>query len=66
LIAYYRAQDCVDAAYSSFIEEGEKLFQIVTYGSSTRVTQGVVSQTIRFDKKTAEKLVTLLTKEFSL
>ncbi|MDR3364077.1 MAG: methionyl-tRNA formyltransferase [Clostridiales Family XIII bacterium] len=62
----YRVQDPVDASYSTFIENGDKLFQIVTYGSSTREVKGVVSQSIRFDKAMAKQLVELLTKEFSL
>jgi hypothetical protein len=56
----------VNAAYFFFDDAGEKYFQIDTYGSPDREVQGVPSQKVQFDKKTAEILIEILKKGFKL
>jgi len=57
-------QDEVYATYCIFEKNGEKYFQIDTYGSENREYVGQSSQKIQFDKKFAKELVTLLINEF--
>lgn len=45
---------------------GEKVLQIDTFGSSHREFQGKVSQSVQFDRKSAEKLFRILKEEFQL
>ena len=59
-----RKQDIVKATYSVNIEEG--LFQIETYGSSSRQNPDSASQTIQMDKESAQQLIALLEKELFL
>ncbi|MCH5277993.1 MAG: hypothetical protein J1E80_09220 [Desulfovibrionaceae bacterium] len=59
-------QDIVNATYHSFILEGQKYFQIDSYGKANREIPGKVSQTMQFDKEFAEKLVILLKQEFQI
>lgn len=59
-------QDVVSATYHSFILEGQKFFQIDSYGKSTREHPNKVSQTIQFDKAFAEEFIMLLKQEFQI
>ena len=59
-----RKQDIVKATYSVNVEEG--LFQIETYGSSSRQNPDSASQTIQMDKESAQQLISLLEKELFL
>ncbi|OLS33756.1 methionyl-tRNA formyltransferase [Bacillus sp. MRMR6] len=57
----------VDATYTIFKDNsGEVYFQIDTYGSSQRQILGKISQSIQFDKSTAQELVKLLKEEFKI
>jgi hypothetical protein len=56
-------QDKTSAKYCVFEENGNKYFQIDTYGSEDRECPGKVSQTIRFDETIAKKLVSILIEE---
>ena len=55
-----------EATYSVFLENGEKFFQIDTYGSEGRQLKDKVSQSVQFDKESALELVGILIKEFML
>lgn len=59
-----RKQDIVKATHSVNVEEG--LFQIETYGSSSRQNPDSASQTIQMDKESAQQLIALLEKELFL
>lgn len=59
-----RKQEVVKATYSVNTNEG--LFQIETYGSSSRQNPDKVSQTFQIDKESARQLIALLEKELSL
>jgi hypothetical protein len=52
------------ATYCIFEKDGEKYFQIDTYGSPNREDTWKSSQNIRFDGKFAKELVSLLINEF--
>jgi hypothetical protein len=54
------------ATYTSFEENGNKFFQIDTYGSEERIMKEKISQTVQLNKKMAEKLVEVLRKEFNI
>ncbi|MBU9714115.1 hypothetical protein [Evansella tamaricis] len=56
----------VDASYTSFSSNGEKYFQIDTYGTSDRKFQGKISQSFQFNQETAENIIRLLKKEFNI
>jgi len=58
--------DVVYATYHFFEYAGEKYFQLDTYGKPTREVTTQPSQKIQFDKKTTEKLIELLSKEFDI
>lgn len=60
----FRKQDIRDTTYASTVVEGEKLFQIQTYGAEG--STGSVKQTIQFDKQRAQELIDILKKEFNL
>lgn len=55
-----------EAKYTVFEKNGEKIFQIDTYGSATRKITEKISQSVQFDRKMARYLVNLLVKEFDL
>lgn len=57
--------DTVDATYTVFEKNGDKFFQIDTYGRSSRDIPGKLSQTIQLNKKSALRLIELLSKTFS-
>ena len=60
--ATYSVHEVVDATYSTFMKNGEKYFQIETYGK-----KGLrANQYIQLDKKNAIELIELLKKEFNL
>lgn len=54
------------ATFSVFEEDGQKYFQIDTFGTEDRVMREKVSQAIQIDKSMAKKLVDILRNEFSL
>jgi len=55
----------VDAEWSVIeTETGVKLLQISTFGSDTRVSQPKVSQTLQFDRDTAQELISVLGQVF--
>lgn len=56
----------VQATYTVFEKNGEKYFQIDTYGSPDREMPEKISQSIQVDKKMAEYLINLLKAEFKL
>ncbi len=56
----------VHATYTVFEMDGEKYFQIDTYGKNEREMPEKISQTIQFDKESAKFIVELLKKEFDL
>jgi hypothetical protein len=55
-----------NGTYTDFEYNGKKYFQIDTYGSEDRKMTEKISQSIQFDKETAEFLIDLLKKEFNL
>ena len=60
----FRKQDSRETSYSSTILDGEKLFQIQTYGAEG--SSGSAKQTIQFDKQRAEELIYILKNEFNI
>ena len=56
----------VFSTYTIFEKDNNKILQIDTYGKNSRETPEKISQSIQFDKKTAQFLVNLLTQEFGL
>jgi hypothetical protein len=57
-------QGVVPAKYCIFEKDGEKFFQIDTYGSPDRKYVEQASQTIQFNRKFAKELIEILIKEF--
>lgn len=55
-----------ETTYSVDWLNGEKMFQIQSYGSSTRQIKGKVSQVLQFNKQQAIELIEILKKEFLL
>ena len=58
--------DEVPATYTVFSQNGEKYFQIDTYGREEREFSKKSSQIIQLDKKSAISLIELLVHEFNL
>ena len=58
--------DKVYTTYTIFEKAGEKYFQLDTYGRIDRENPEKISQSIQFDRETAQYLVNLLTREFGL
>ena len=56
----------VYATYSTFDSCGKHYVQIDTYGKIDRENPEKISQSIQFDKQTAEFIVELLKKEFDI
>ncbi len=56
----------VQATYTVFEVEGKKYFQIDTFGREERKIPGKTSQSIQFDRETAEYLLDLLKREFNI
>jgi len=65
-LAYVGQQKQADATFSVVELDGERFFQIDTYGSSDRQLVGKRSQSLRLSRDAASKLVRLLQTEFSL
>lgn len=53
-----------EASYTVFEMNGERYFQIDTYGTRGRKEQGKVSQVLQFDEESVKLLIKLLTTEF--
>ena len=64
--ARYSIQEEVEAKYSVFEKDGEKFFQIDTYGRSNRIETEKSSQIIQLDEGSAKELIKLLIKEFNI
>ena len=58
--------DKVYSTYSIFTENGQKYLQLDTYGREERDNPEKISQSIQFDRETAQYLVNLLIQEFDL
>ena len=56
----------VYTTYTAFEADGQKYLQIDTYGKSGREMPEKISQSIQFDKDSAQFLMELLRKEFDL
>jgi len=56
----------VPAIYCVFEKDGNKYFQIDTYGNRDRDNSEQPDQMIQFDKETAEELINLIKKEMSI
>lgn len=54
----------VYSTYTVFENDGEKLFQIDTYGRIDRENPEKVSQSLQLNKETAKALVDILSEEF--
>lgn len=60
----YFIHETVQATYSVFDKEGERFFQIDTYGKDNREMPEKISQSIQIDKNMALKLIKLLQEAF--
>ena len=58
--------DKVYTTYTVFNADGDRYVQIDTYGRIDRENPEKISQSIQFDKQTAEFIVELLKKEFDI
>lgn len=56
----------VFGTYTIFEENGEKYFQMDTYGKTEREMPEKISQSIQFNKENAKHLVNLLIREFEI
>ncbi len=56
----------VPATYSCFEKNGQRYFQIDTYGAPDRMFEGKISQSLQFDERSAWKLVELIASEFAI
>lgn len=56
----------VTATYTVFEKNGDKYFQIDTYGSTNREFPEKISQSLQIDNTIAKEIVEILTKEFKL
>lgn len=54
----------VDATYTIFCKDGNKFFQIDTYGKDGRKLKGKSSQILQLDSESVHALIKLLSKEF--
>lgn len=54
------------ATYTIFEKNGERFFQIDTFGSDERIMKEKISQSVQLDKKMAEKLIDILRNEFNI
>lgn len=55
-----------DCTYTVFTKDNKKYMRFDTYGSVDRKTMPKPSQTIQFDKDTAEFIIGILKKEFDI
>lgn len=60
----FRKQDVRETSYSAAVIDGEKLFQIQTYGAAG--SSGTAKQVIQFDQQRAVELIDILKREFNL
>lgn len=58
--------DEVPATYTVFTEDGEKYFQIDTYGKTDRINPEKISQSFQLNRQTASYLANLLIEVFDL
>ena len=58
--------EIVEATYCVFEDDGQRYFQIDTYGRNARKIPGKVSQSLQFDQAMAKSLVHILIQEFNL
>ena len=56
----------VSSTYTVFEKDGQKYFQLDTYGRDDRENPEKISQSIQLDEETARYLVRLLIQEFDL
>lgn len=56
----------VSSTYTVFEKDGQKYFQLDTYGRDGRENPEKISQSIQLDEETARYLVRLLIREFDL
>ena len=56
----------VQASYTVFEKDGERYFQIDTYGKDDRMMPEKISQSIQIDKEMASTLIDLLKQTFAL
>lgn len=61
-----RIQKVTKCTYNVFTVNEIKYIQFDTYGTSERKSESKSSQTIQFDKETAEHIIEILQKEFDL
>lgn len=54
----------VECGYATFVQDGRRYLQVVTYGSSEREFPGKVSQSIQLDEDGARALKKLLEQTF--
>lgn len=59
-----RVHELARATYTVFMVDGEKYFQIDTYGRSDREMPDKISQSIQLDQESAARLTELLQQEF--
>lgn len=62
----YKVHEEVQAGYSIFTSNGEKYFQIETYGSSDRKIPGKVSQSLQFDEGSIKELIRIFNNCFDV
>lgn len=56
----------VKATYTVFTSDGEKYFQIDTYGSPNRELKNKISQSIQLDKESAKEIIKLMMDAFDI
>ena len=56
----------VRASYTYFQNGGKTIFQIDTYGSTTREQKDKISQSIQLDSESAKKLIKILAAVFNI
>ena len=61
-----KKQESGETTYSVATVDGEKIFQIQSYGTKERKVKGNASQILQFNQQQAKELVELLKSEFSL
>jgi hypothetical protein len=56
----------VNTTFTTFEVDGEKYFQIDTYGKINRDMPEKISQSLQFNKKSAQYFINLMAKEFNI
>ena len=56
----------VECVYNVGLMNGEKYVSLSTFGSATRQNGGSASQVLHIDRKSAVKIIDILSKEFNL